>query len=225
MPRIRVLIADDTTLVRRLLAHQLTTESDFEVVGEAENGREAVEMASRLRPDVVVMDLNMPLLNGAQATERILAQQPYIKIILLTAHDDLASVGRLSGATECLSKSCTPQELATAIRRVQTSRSPESAGGGMATGHQVAIERLAMRAGLSDSEKTVVERVVTTDLTIHQIAAALSNEQQKPVTDSSVKHALERAMNKLRIEPRTRAALVKHVLEFGDSFSDMREAG
>src|SRR5579871_6780498 len=106
MSSIRLLVADDTTLVRRLIAHQLSSEGDLEVVGEAANGREAVEMAAKLRPDVLVVDLDMPYLNGAQATERIVSQFPYIKVILLTALEGLAAIGKTSGASECLNKGC-----------------------------------------------------------------------------------------------------------------------
>jgi DNA-binding NarL/FixJ family response regulator len=217
MSPIRLLVADDTTLVRRLITHQLASENDIEVVGEAADGREAVEIAARLRPDVLVMDLDMPHLNGAQATERITSQYPYVKVILLTALDGLASIGRTSGASECLNKGCTPQDLLAAIRRVHASRHQEAAKPASSGDYRIAIERLAVRASLSDREKTVVERVVGTDFTIHQIAHSLSTETNKTVSDSSVKHALERAITKMHIEPRTRATLIKHVLEFGEN--------
>jgi DNA-binding NarL/FixJ family response regulator len=167
----------------------------------------------------VLLDLDMPVLNGIQAAERISSQHPYIKIVLLTALDDLASLGKTAGASECLNKSCTPEELTAAIRRAYNSRSTRSAGTPN-TDRQVAIERIAVRAGLSENEKTVLERVIDTDLTISQIASLLSTEQSKDVTDSSVKHTLERVMTKLRLEPRTRSALIKHVLDFDDRIMD-----
>lgn len=220
MPNIRILVADDTTLVRRLLAAQLAREPGFDVVGEAEDGRQAVEMARTQRPDVVLMDLNMPHLNGTEATERVLAQQPHVRVILLTAHEDLASLGRLSGAAESLDKGRTPQQIADAIRRVHAAARAAPKGDAAAAAAPapsdhavVAIERLATRFALSAREKTVVEKVVTTDLTNQQIALALSEETKTEVTASAVKHTLERAMTKLRLEPRTRAALVKHVLD------------
>jgi DNA-binding NarL/FixJ family response regulator len=221
MPNIRILVADDTTLIRRLLAGQLAREPGFEVVGEAEDGRAAVELARSSRPDIILMDLNMPYLNGVEATERILAQQPTVKVILLTAHEDLAALGRLSGAAESLDKSCTPQEIAAAIRQVYaTARAAAQSNAADASPnetHAAAIQRLAARHALTERERAVVEKVVTTDLTIGQIAMALSAEAKTEVTSSSVKHTLERAMTKLRVEPRTRAALVKHVLDFGST--------
>lgn len=225
MSKIRLIIAEDATLVRQLLAHQLHAETDIQVVGEASNGRETVELAASLRPDVIIMDLLMPVLNGAQATEKIIAQQPNVKVILLTAHGDLISIGRASGAFECLNKGCTRQELVAAVRRGYAAKLASIAAGPAANSdHQIAIERLANRVGLSDREKTVVEKVVTTEFTIQQIAYNLSKEWKTSVSDSSVKHALERAMNKIGIEPRTRYALVKHVLQFEDNIGQERGA-
>jgi DNA-binding NarL/FixJ family response regulator len=217
VPTIRTLIADDTKLLRRLLASQLARESDIEIVGEAEDGRQAVELAQKLRPDVIVMDLEMPYLNGTQATERILAQMPHVRVVLLTAHESLAPLGRLAGAVECLIKSCTPQELAEAIRRANTARSAAAPDRGGGPDRRAALELIATRSGLTERERSVVEKMVDTERTIQQIARTLSEESDTPVTESAVKHALERAMVKLRIEPRTRAALVKYVLEFSQT--------
>ena len=214
MPAINILIADDTTLIRRLLAVQLGLVPDFNVVGEAEDGRVAVEMALRLRPDVIVMDLDMPHLNGIQAVERILGQYPHVSVVLLTAHRGLAPIGRFSGVSECLDKNCTPDELVRAIRRAWSARATQKTSQQDANSHHAAIALLATRGALTDRERAVFEKALDTGLTIDQIATALSAESQVQVTLSSVKHALDRAITKLRIEPRTRAALVKHVLEF-----------
>jgi DNA-binding NarL/FixJ family response regulator len=211
MSRIKLLIVDDSTLLRRLLAYQLSCDADFEVVGDAADGREAIELALELRPDVVVMDLDMPLVNGAQATQRILAQQPGVQVLLLTSFESLAPIGRSSGASECLNKGCTPQELATAIRRVRAAKGSDPAEQGTSTDHRIAIERLAARAALTDREKSVLERIVASELTVHQIARALSAESRSQVTDSSVKHTLERVMTKLQIEPRCIGKVCAHV--------------
>ncbi len=214
MSEINILIADDTTLIRQLLAMQLGRVPDFNVVGEAEDGRVAVEMALRLRPDVIVMDLDMPYLNGIQAVERILGQYPHVSVVLLTAHRGLAPIGRFSGVSECLDKDCTPDELVDAIRRARSARAVKKPVQQEANSHHAAIALLATRAGLTERERAVFEKALDTDLTVDQIASALSAQTQAQVTLSSVKHALDRAITKLRIEPRTRAALVKHVLEF-----------
>lgn len=213
MSTIRILIADDETLMRRLLGQMLALESDFEVIGEAANGKQAVELALKLRPDVITMDLNMPVMNGAEATERVVARHPHIKVIILTSLEELAPVGKMSGAFACLDKSCTPPVLIAAIRAARAAKSPALLEQTVSRDHAVAVERLAMRAGLAEREKAVVEKVVATELTVQQIARALSRELNEKITESAVKHALDRAMTKLRLEPRTRAALVKRVLE------------
>lgn len=214
MPEITILIADDTTLIRQLLAVQLGQIPDFKVVGQAEDGRVAVDMALRLRPDVIVMDLDMPHLNGIQAVERILGQYPHVSVVLLTAHRGLAPIGRFSGVSECLDKNCTPTELVDAIRRARSSRASKKPAQPDSNSHHAAISLLATRAALTERERAVFEKALDTDLTIDQIATVMSEQTKTKVTLSSVKHALDRAITKLRIEPRTRAALVKHVLEF-----------
>ncbi|MGV3722728.1 MAG: response regulator [Actinomycetota bacterium] len=212
MPSINILVADDETMLRRLLVLRLSNEKDFRVVGEAENGKEAIELALRLRPDVVLMDLNMPVMGGAQATQRISAELPQTRIVILSSLGDLAAMGRFAGASECLDKGCTPGELVHTIRSVHASRTPATPEA-TAADHAAPIEMLAARVGLSDYEKEILTKVVITDLTVHQIANALSAAAGRPISDSSVKHALERVMTKLRVEPRTRAAVVKRVLE------------
>jgi DNA-binding NarL/FixJ family response regulator len=215
MAPIRILVAEDQRLMRRLLTTQLSLEPDCTIVGEAVDGREAVQLALKERPDVVLMDLHLPHLNGIQATERIVSQCPDVRVIMVTALEELASIGRVAGAAECLDKSCTPQELIAAVRRVHAARALASFDASNGSDHRPAIEHLSMRASLTPREKTVLERVVTTELTTQQIAAALSRETGEKVTNSAVKHTLQRVMNKLGIEPRTRAALVKRVLEYG----------
>jgi DNA-binding NarL/FixJ family response regulator len=214
MPTIRILIADDETLLRRLLRHKLADVPDFEVVGEANDGRQAVEQAIALRPDVVVMDLRMPGLNGVEATERILAQLPHVKVIIVTSFPELASLGKSWGAAGYLDKCCTPDELVSAIRQAHAAREQDPTAAPPPTDQVQALGRLAIRAGLTERERVVVEKVVGTELTIREIALALSNELGDTITPSAVTHTLERVMTKLRISPRTRTALVKYVLEF-----------
>ena len=215
MPHTNILIADDTTLIRYLLEEQLNGVPDFHVVGTAEDGREAVDLALKLRPDVIVMDLDMPHLNGIFATERIVSRYPHIRVILLTAHNQLGAIGKFSGAFECLNKSCTPQELIASIRRARgAAREAVTETAERTAPYQLALERVAQRASLTEREKRALEKIVTTEMTAEQIARALSLEMAQEVTVSSVKHAIERAATKLRVEPRTRSALVKYVLEF-----------
>jgi DNA-binding NarL/FixJ family response regulator len=120
MKPIKTLLADDHTIVREGLRSLLLADSEIQVIGEAHNGREAVEMTLRLRPDVVVMDIAMPLLNGLEATRQILAAVPATKVLILSAHSDDAYVDRVIavGAVGFLIKQTSAQVLAKAIHEV-----------------------------------------------------------------------------------------------------------
>jgi DNA-binding NarL/FixJ family response regulator len=122
---IKTLLADDHTIVREGLRALLLADNAIEVVGEAHNGREAVEMAEALNPDVVVMDIAMPLLNGLEATRQILAKYPAMKVLILSAHSDDAYVDRVIavGAVGFLIKQTSAQILATAIHQVMAGNS------------------------------------------------------------------------------------------------------
>ena len=130
---IRVLIADDHKIMLAGLRSLLEKQSDIEVVGEAENGRKAVQMAQEKRPDVVVMDVSMPDLNGIEATTQIKESVPESSVIALSMHSDKRFVmGMLrAGAAGYLLKDCASQELANAIVQVAGGKkylSPEITG-------------------------------------------------------------------------------------------------
>ena len=130
---IRVLIADDHTIMRAGLRSLLEKEDQIEVVAEAENGRRAVQLAVEHKPDVVVMDVSMPDLNGIEATSQVLASLPEAKVIALSMHTDKRFVmGMLrAGASGYLLKDCASQELASAIVSVASNKkylSPDIAG-------------------------------------------------------------------------------------------------
>ena len=120
MNPITVLLAEDHTIVREGLRALLKLESDFKIVGEAENGRQAVALASKLCPDVVVMDIAMPLLNGLEATRQILQIAPSTKVLVLSAHSDDAYVEQVMalGAAGYLIKQTAAHVLPDAIRNV-----------------------------------------------------------------------------------------------------------
>ena len=121
MKRITVLLAEDHQIVREGFRSLLEHEPDIEVVGEAETGRQAVQLTRKLRPAVVVIDLAMPLLNGLEATRQIRRDFPDIKVLILSAHSDEAYVQQVTalGAAGFLLKQTSSHVLANAIREVQ----------------------------------------------------------------------------------------------------------
>ena len=120
MKRITVLLADDHTIVREGLRHMLELEADFEVIGEAADGRQAVALAAKLRPDVVLMDIAMPRLNGLEATRQVLKALPSTKVIMLSSHNDDARVinATNSGVAGFLLKQTSACDLCHTIREV-----------------------------------------------------------------------------------------------------------
>jgi DNA-binding NarL/FixJ family response regulator len=121
MKRITVLLAEDHKIVREGFRSLFKHARDIEVVGEAETGRQAVQLTRKLRPAVVVMDIAMPLLNGLEATRQIRKDFPDTKVLILSAHSDDAYVEQVAalGAAGFLLKQTSSHELATAIREVQ----------------------------------------------------------------------------------------------------------
>jgi DNA-binding NarL/FixJ family response regulator len=121
MKRTTVLLAEDHTIVREGFRKMLELEDDFQVVGEAQTGRQAVTLAKKLRPAVVLMDIAMPLLNGLEATRQLLKVLPATKILILSAHSDDAYVkdATESGAVGFLLKQTSARDVCRAIREVQ----------------------------------------------------------------------------------------------------------
>lgn len=124
MKIITVLLAEDHLMVREGLRALLSHEADIEIVGEAGNGREAVAMAARLLPEVVVMDIAMPELNGMEATRQIMQAHPKTKVLILSAYNDDAYVSLVTaiGASGYLIKQSAAQVLPAAIRKVFAGR-------------------------------------------------------------------------------------------------------
>ena len=121
MKRIAVLLVEDHTIVRQGLRLLIEAEGDIQIVGEAKTGREAVQMARNIRPEVIVMDIAMPLLNGLQATRQILKDLPSTKVLILSAHSDPEYVDQVVkiGALGYLVKQSSGDVLAMAIRELQ----------------------------------------------------------------------------------------------------------
>jgi DNA-binding NarL/FixJ family response regulator len=117
---LRILLADDHKVMREGLRMVLGREPNMEVVGEANNGAEAIRLAQQLQPDIVIMDVSMPELNGLKATEALSASTPETKVLILTRHGDASYVQRLlqAGANGYVLKQSAAEELVRAIRRI-----------------------------------------------------------------------------------------------------------
>ena len=117
---IKVLLVDDQTLVRQGIRLLLEIETDIEVVGQAANGREALQQVEALHPEVVLMDVRMPEMDGVEATRQLSARYPEVKVIILTTFEDDETVfeGLKAGARGYLLKDISSEEMAAAVRRV-----------------------------------------------------------------------------------------------------------
>jgi DNA-binding NarL/FixJ family response regulator len=130
---IRILLADDHTLMRRGLRSLLADEPDMDVVAEAQTGREAVKLAARHRPEIVIMDIAMPDLNGIEAARKILQDRPGVKVMALSMHPEGRIVSEMlrAGASGYIVKNCALEELVQAVRAVHAGKtylSPDIAG-------------------------------------------------------------------------------------------------
>jgi DNA-binding NarL/FixJ family response regulator len=123
---IRVMVADDHALVRTGLATLLDREDDMEIVAEAGNGQQAVEQAGRCQPDVILMDLSMPIIDGIEATRRILASNAKVQVLVLSSFSDRARVhdALAAGAIGYLLKDCEPADVLAGIRAAARCESP-----------------------------------------------------------------------------------------------------
>jgi DNA-binding NarL/FixJ family response regulator len=195
---IRVLIVDDHLMVRRGLMMMLESFEDLLVVGEASNGKQALEICSSTHPDVILMDLVMPVMDGLKATREILKEYPQIKILALTSFSEEISVEEAikSGAIGYMLKDASIDELARAIRNAQMGKptiSPEAA-----------VSLVSLVKGnfpgrnLTVREKQVIELMVA-GMTNPQIAKKLNVEQ------STIKSHVSHILRKLGVDTRSEA--------------------
>lgn len=196
---IRLLVVDDHPVVRAGIVGLLAGEPDLEVIGEAGDGAQACELARELGPDVVLMDLRMPVMDGAAATERILAEDPDVRVVVLTTYETDADILRAveAGATGYLLKDTPRDDLVAAVRAVaggETVLAP-SVARRLVLGMRNATERLTPR-------EIEVLAAVARGGTNAQIGASLF------IGEATVKTHLLRIFAKLGVDDRTRAVTV-----------------
>ena len=198
--RIRILVADDHPIVRSGLTSVLSTQADFEVVGEASNGEEAIAAASRLVPDLVLMDLRMPAKNGVDASAAILADRPSTRVVVLTTYASDGEVLRAieAGAVGYLLKDVPHDELFRALRAVARG---ERYLAPVVTERLLARWQQPTRVTLTERELDVLRCVARGDGN-KQIAVTLG------ITEPTVKAHLVHIFDKLGVENRTAAARV-----------------
>ncbi len=214
---VRVLVVDDQELVRTGFTMILAAETDIEVIGDADDGEAGVQAALELRPDVVLMDVQMPRLDGIGATRRIVAERPGCRVLILTTFDDdeyLFSALE-AGASGFLLKNCPPDDLVAAIRVV-------------AQGHSLLAPEVTQRV-ISRSTSRLREAPGLADLTdrerdvLVQMARGHSNGEIARglfVSEATVKTHVSRVLTKLDVRDRVQAVIVAHESGLMDEQAD-----
>jgi DNA-binding NarL/FixJ family response regulator len=195
--RIRLLICDDHPVVRSGLRGILRSQPDFEVVAEAPDGTQAVELARRFRPDVVLMDLRMPEMDGVTATGKIKAEHPEVQVLVLTTYDTDADILHAveKGAIGFLLKDASEENLFDAIRQAAQGRSPLAPS---------VAARLVQRMRGTDGERLSEREIEILQL----VAQGLNNKaiaQELLISESTVKAHMLHIFAKLGVTDRTAA--------------------
>jgi DNA-binding NarL/FixJ family response regulator len=210
MQTIKILLADDHTIIRHGIRALLTMEADFEIVGEAVTGREAVAMTEQLAPNVVVMDLAMPLLNGMEAARQIASNHPETKIVVLSAYNDKEHVEQAiaAGAAGYLLKLTAAKDLIQAVREVHTGNayfSPQVA-------ERLRNETNPLALRVKNNEALTVREAEVLQL----VAEGFVNKQiadELGVSTKTIEKHRQSLMNKLNLH--CTADLVRHAIAKG----------
>jgi len=202
---IRLLLADDQPLFRQGLASLLTLEPDLDVVGQANDGREAIALTEQLQPDVVLMDVRMPICDGVEATDKIHQRYPWIRILVLTTfdHDEYIWKSLQAGALGYLLTSTPSAQLALAIRTLHQGYSqlgPTIAPRVFAQLHPMRRQESEYQHWFSERELEVLT-LLSQGMNNREIALALH------LTEGTVKNHITRILCQLGLRDRTQAAL------------------
>jgi len=201
---IRVLITDDHPVVRKGMAALLATKEDIEVVGEAANGKEAIQRVKELTPDVILMDLVMPEMDGVHAIKQIVEEFPNTKILVMTsfATDDMVFPAIKSGALGYLLKDSTPEELIGAIRQVHQ---------GEPSLHPKIARKVLMEISNPTVNTPSVDPLTEREMgVLKSIAKGMSNQEiglALSISETTVRTHVSRILSKLHLASRTQAAL------------------
>ncbi len=207
--RLRVLIADDHALFRRGLEMVLESEPDIEVVGEAHDGDEAVERATELMPDVILMDVRMPRRSGIEATQKIKEQLPHVKILVLTNSDEEADLydSIKAGASGYLLKEISSEEVADSIRSVVQGHSRISP----AMASKLLSEFQAMTKRESDRQPLVPPRLTDRELEVLSLVAKGKGNRDIAaelfISENTVKNHIRNILEKLQLHSRMEAVI------------------
>jgi DNA-binding NarL/FixJ family response regulator len=220
--RIRVLLADDHAMFRQGIKEMLSTDEEIEVVGEAEDGREAVALAEKLGPDVVLLDVEMPVMGARQAMERMLENSPPPKVVIVTMYDDPRLVRELIGlgAVAYLVKSATMEELLAAVHTAANSPvGPEEDV--VMVAPPKAFRKTVEADGLSERELEVL-LMVARGMSNHQIAVSLH------LSEATVKRHLANIYPRIGVSSRgeaVRKALSKKWISARDITNGVVQSG
>lgn len=202
---IRVAIADDQQLFSGGLVRIISVQPDIEVVGEAHDGEEAVELCLETEPDVVLMDISMPVMDGVSATRKIREILPRTRILILTVHTDDGHVfqGIKAGAQGYLLKDCTPDDLTRAIRSVYA--------GDTIMAQDIAQKMLTTFEGIRDEDAEITPHLTERELeVIKALAQGMSNKQiaqSLHISEKTVRNHASNIYKKLHIYDRTQAVI------------------
>lgn len=203
--KIRVLLADDHRLLREGLRRSLE-EAGIDIVGEAEDGAQALTLAEERRPDIVLMDVSMPVLDGVEATRALKARLPDVDVVILTMHGDADVVNRAvrAGAAGYLVKDCTTDDILATLRTVadgETALSPEIASSMLAEAGRGPQVPAAGAAQLLSAREQEVLKLIADGASTPEVAASLF------ISTKTVRHHLSSIYEKLDSRDRTQAIL------------------